>query len=477
MIEHRMIEGRASVEIETHDGTRMIVVNSSLAHPAAVRITHGGDGTSLLDAESASALAGTLDRFVGTGSVAEEAKGGRRELIAGLIRLHDMVEGSSAEDTAIRYAIGQALDVASGMKRGIEPMDPSELATYGEPGKRGTTWILRYLDTDVEDMNWDSRIHGEEQAEAMARAAFHSASVHWNCTLLHTASLVPEGLRRQRMRETLGEAVRKASEAHPYGVSPIATRILKSVGEDDHGMGAVFAACRSSISRRAREEEQKLRSNENTLSFLRRHSDLIEDDEETDVEGRIEEVSAETESIRRRLLQIEESKASFEDEPGMNFLPIGSIVSTRRIDARSIEALPVAGSKGVVVGYSTRGDRCNVVAMLHGTKDEDGGTYLMYDPDDGDSESRDLRPAKFLYRRDELVVVANGNLVGSGENRTIGFHPTHVDTDDDDEPNMLVEAADFTWRIMMINDVPECTQIHDRTSYFEEWLTRKPQAE
>lgn len=467
--------GRAHVEITDFNDIAMTVVDSTLAHPDGIRLIVDEEVGPLLTAESAAELAGVLDRFLGTGSVAPEKPDGRRALVAGLVRLHDTVTGDGAEDAAIRYAIGCALDVAAGLKGGSEPLDDPGLATFGEPARRHTVWILRYLDADIGDMHWDAQVHGEIGAETMARAAYAGAIGNWNCTLFRTAPLIPEGLQRARMRELLGEAMAKASMESRYGVSPVAVRILKAMGGDDRGMGPVVAACRASIDRTLREERLKLSQAEDMVQLHQRCVARSTDEDRITSEERLNDLAHEVPAIRRRISEVEEAKSTMERDPESQFLPIGTVVSTSTIRETSISPLPVAGSHGVVVGYNTQSDRSILVAMAHGTRTVDGGTYEMYDPDDAEDD-REYRPAKFNFRRAELTVVSPGRMVGRGENDLVGFRPTHVDREDDDEPNMLVEAFDFVWRIMMINDVPECTQIARSTSYFEEWLTRIPAA-
>lgn len=467
--------GRAHVEIADFNNIPMTIVDSTLAHPDGIRIIVDEEVGPLLTAESATKLAGVLDRFLGTGSVAPEKPGGRRALVAGLVRLHDTVTGDSAEDAAIRYAIGCALDVAAGLKGGSEPLDDPGLATFGEPARRHTVWILRYLDAEVGDMHWDAQTHGEIGAETMARAAYAAAIGNWNCTLYRTATLVPEGLQRTRMRELLGEAVAKASEISRYGVSPVAAKILKAMGGDDRGMGPVVAACRASIDRTLREQQRKLSEAEDMVQLHQRCAARSTGDDRLSSEERLNDLAHEVPAIRSRISRVEEAKRGMKKDPESQFLPIGTVVSTSTIQESSISPLPVAGSKGVVVGYNTQSDRCILVAMEHGTRTVDGGTYEMYDPDAAE-EDCEYRPAKFNFRRDELTVVSPGRLVGRDENDLVGFRPTHVDHEDDDEPNMLVEAHGFVWRIMLINDVPECTQIARSTAYFEEWLTRITQS-
>lgn len=446
--------------------------DSSTAFPASMWLGRETEAMHL-DAESAKPIATILDRFVGTGSIAKEPYLGRRTVLAGLLRLHDLIDGDGPKESALRYAMRCAMDTAAGLRR-----EPPDLATYGEPGRRRTVWILRFEDAEVGEMTFDSSIYGELDAELLAREAFEKHIQNWNCTLFHTAPGTSKAESDARMQELLRAAAEKASERHKYGVSPIFRTLLEAAGDakdDKARTGPMLMAWRSSLRRRVRELRSDVESKRDTVALYERLLSKAKDEEERSItQIDLEERRSSLAAILIDLEKAEAALAQCDVDPLSNFLPIGTEVSVRKVEAESINAIPVAGSRAVVVGYNIGSDRCNVLAFLQDTKDERGGVYSMFDEDD-DPEEREYRPAKFNYRRDEMDVVRYGVFVGGGENLVPGYHATHRHGDPDkpsilDGHNMLIESCGFTWRTQMINDVPENTQIHPDASYFLEWM-------
>jgi hypothetical protein len=441
--------------------------DSSMASPASMWLGREGEGMHL-DADAAKDVATILDRFVGTGSVADEPRRGRRTILAGLLRLHDLVQDEGPQASSIRYALRCAMNSSAGLRR-----EAPGLATWGEPSKRRTVWMLRFEDTEVGDMIFDSAVFGELDAEQLAREAYEKHIQNWNCTLFQTAPATSRAETEARTADLLRGTAERMSELHQYGVAPRVGTLLEAAGDVVDGDGRtapMIMAWRASLRRSVRQLEADLESKRDTVSLYERLLTREQNDEERlDTKRNLEERRSDEAAIRADLDKARSALAGSDVDPLSHFLPIGTEVSVHAVDVRSINPIPVAGSRGVVVGYSVRGDRCNVIAFPQETNDVLGGVYSFVDEDD-DPEDREYRPVKFLYRRDELDVVRHGVLVGGGENLRPGYHPTHRHDDDPDDDDMLVESCGFTWRTQMINEVPENTQIHPQSSYFLDWM-------
>jgi hypothetical protein len=91
---------------------------------------------------------------------------------------------------AIEHALKRIMDMMTG---GGDP--ETELCSFGEPAKRRQKWLLVFQDAEVGTMVFDAALYGDAEAELLAREAYHSASVQWNCTLFKVADWSDEVLK------------------------------------------------------------------------------------------------------------------------------------------------------------------------------------------------------------------------------------------------------------------------------------------
>lgn len=378
-----------------------------------------------------------------------------------LMQAHDAIPEEAARRdprlAAIRHACIMGLDASR--ENGAPEM---ALATFGAPEDRRQRWIVRFEDSEIADVVYDARMHGEAGAELLARAAFREAEGMWNCHLMRIASLDPADEERQRARADLLERemaalsertdpdagdVKAGEEAVALltvGTVPfIADRIGKS--HERH-----LAELRSGLRRHERSQEIERRY---LQSNPEDHSGLSEQDLE-DIATSRRYSSQKSATFARDIALAERVDEAWRNDPASLLLPLGTMVRARPIEMLPDDwPLPIPGTIGVVVGYSDMRSRPNVVAFMGRVE------MTAYEAWHGDED----RAVHFNYLPDELEILGAGSIMDTDEPIDApGWRPTHGHGRKGDvlyTESMVVRSNGFLWRIQPCPELPECTQI------------------
>jgi 8-oxo-dGTP diphosphatase len=168
------------------------------------------------------------------------------------------------------------------------------------------------------------------------------------------------------------------------------------------------------------------------------------------------DVDAKRTRLLRDLARAEDVSRRLDDDPASLLLPLGTTVATRAPEILDGDwPMPVEGTRGVVVGYSTLFNRPNVVAFAQDVK-ETGGDVVLFDEEEAN------RLFQVNYLPEELEVVADGELVDGTPVDRPGWWPTHSHHDRDSilySESMVVRGDGRLWRVQPCSSLPECTQI------------------
>lgn len=254
--------------------------------------------------------------------------------------------------------------------------------------------------------------------------------------------------------------------AHHAGgaVEPILGRIMVALGETTEEEAPVLvlaSAWRSRLLKMLQEEQRALKSARDNLKRCLESKD--DKDDEESLNEIISIYKSETERYTASVSGIEEALRGLEEDPASLLLPIGTVVELPGHNRSRMATPPVAGTRGVVVGYSIDHDCPLCVALPRDAHDIKGNVL----------EFNEERPHRFYHPRSELRQVGEAMLVGKGRTARMGYVPTHDRKDNKwQKDEMLVEAEGRIWRVMEINGVPENLGSASAEEEYG-WLVRK----
>jgi hypothetical protein len=392
----------------------------------------------------------------------------RQQAVDLLKAAHDLIGSDEADAdptlAAIRAACRMGLDAASPR----ELVRPT-LASWGEPGRRTQKWMLHFEDAEVGTIVYDAALYGEKEAELLAREAYRTATVNWNCTLLRVAALDPFDEDRQRTRANVLEASlrelrAKVETAQPTYAEDVDMRVraavaLGDVTPEQVPIELVLTSLRPANAKQIAEKRRELQRHLEGVATMTRldardpAEDGQEDSRRRDRARHDEEKTFQLERDLARLVRIEKSLV---DDPGSLLLPLGTVVRVAGFDATTMLdtdwPLPIGGSKGVVTGYSTLAGRPNVVSFVEKVLETSGSAVLCDDE----------RPHSVNYLPEELIVDGHGTLHDGAIVDRPGWWPTHGHGTRGEilySESMVVESAGRLWRIQPCSGPPVCTQI------------------
>ena len=258
-----------------------------------------------------------------------------------------------------------------------------------------------------------------------------------------------------RGRMSVGEY----ADRHAYESLIVAGVALGEIAPDDAPTRRIFMPLETrapaELSKKRREIEQLDRDAEQRRKWAERDTESTEEDRsrEADREGRMQTVRRQ---LERDIARGESVVGRLRDDPQSLLLPLGTTVRIRPFEMLPDDwPLPVAGSTGVVVGYSTLYGRPNVVAFPQDVVETNGDT-VSFDEEEAN------RYHQVNYLPEELEVLTYGQLTDGTPVDRPGWWPTHSHHDRDSilyNENMVVRAKGRLWRIQPSSLLPECTQI------------------
>lgn len=384
---------------------------------------------------------------------------------------HDCIPQDAADGdprlAAILHACRMGLDAAV-----TDPLPRPELASYGVPGQRSQKWILRFEDTEVGDMVFDAAVHGEAQAELLARDAYRRSETNWNCFLFRIAALDPADEERQRVRaDRLESALRdvraRLARSSPEDKDCVAALIGADIalGELDPAEAPLLAVAlplKAEHARHLQEITHERDRHERSLAQDRAYREKYPRDDETPLSRKDQQLFAQVRDaegrksieLARDVALAERVAAAWADEPASLLLPIGSIVKVKPTEQLPDDwPIPKADSIGVVTGYSRLRSRPNVVSFM--------GRVSMsaYEDRRGDED----RAVHYNYLPEELEIIGHGSIVDTDVPvRHAGWWPTHGHGTKGTvlySESMVVRSNGFLWRVQPCSGPPECTQI------------------
>lgn len=186
-----------------------------------------------------------------------------------------------------------------------------------------------------------------------------------------------------------------------------------------------------------------------------RDLDRTEDDVQDDLEHERDQ-QARMLAMQEHVARGEDVLQRLADDPESLLLPLGATVRIQPFEMLPGDwPLPIAGTTGVVVGYSELYGRPNIVAFPHDVVETSGKT-VCFDQNEAN------RYHQVNYLPEELDVIAYGQLVDGTPVDRPGWWPTHSHHEKDSilyNESMVVRAEGRLWRIQPCSLLPECTQI------------------
>jgi len=392
----------------------------------------------------------------------------RQQAVDLLKAAHDLIgeDEADADPTlaAIRAACRMGLDASTPQHRGRPT-----LASWGEPGKRTQKWMLHFEDAEARSVVYDAALYGEEEAELLAREAYRRATTNWNCTLLKVAALDPFDEGRQRVRAnaleaSLRETLTRIERSEPSHDDDVRMRVrarvaLGDVTPEQVPVELVLASLRPANARRISEKRRELESHLERVATMAKLDarDPAEDErEELRRKDHAERGAMATFRLERDVARLARVERALVENPRSLLLPLGTQVRVAGFDATAMLdtdwPLPIAGSKGVVTGYSTLEARPNVVSFVERVL-QTSGSAVPFDEE---------RPHQMNYLPDELIVDGHGTLHDDTVIDAPGWWPTHEHGTKGEilyGVSMVVESAGHLWRIQPCSGPPVCTQI------------------
>lgn len=249
------------------------------------------------------------------------------------------------------------------------------------------------------------------------------------------------------------------ADRHVYDSLVAAGVALGEIAPADEAMRRILmpieTRSRAEHAKKRREIDQMDRDARERAKWAARDGDRTDEDRRRDADyerrrqeerARLELAVARGETVLRRL----------RDDPESLLLPLGTIVRIRPFDMLPGEwPLPVAGTTGVVAGYSTLYGRPNVVSFPQDVL-ETNGDKVLFDEDEAN------RYHQVNYLPEELEIISHGQLVDGTVVERPGWWPTHSHHEEESilySESMVVRADGRLWRIQPCSGLPECTQI------------------
>ena len=263
---------------------------------------------------------------------------------------------------------------------------------------------------------------------------------------------IPEDTGSDRRFTAIRTAILSAIDATGTGVEAALSAIRPAATSVDR----IVAELRQGLWRSRCELERKVKDAERSLAREERYAS--EPDGGSDPEY-VADMTRTRDSGRTVVAMIDRMRETVENDPRKLLVPLGTVVETLEHHAGPYARLPVAGSRGVVVGYATDNENVNIVSFPSKVSDDDGYVYKFDETDDCPE-----RPPSFRYPAEALTIVEDARAWGGTPIEDVGYVATHIHDEDWRTPprqghDMVVEAMGWLWRIQEINGIPERTQM------------------
>jgi len=258
-----------------------------------------------------------------------------------------------------------------------------------------------------------------------------------------------------RSRMDVGEY----ADRHVYENLIVAGVALGEIAPDDVPTRRIFMPLETravaDLARKRRELEKLDQDAEQRRKWAAREEDRTKEDIQYDAEREGRHMAERT-RMERDIARGESVVGRLRDDPESLLLPLGTSVRILPFEMLPGDwSLPVAGTTGVVVGYSTLYGRPNVVAFPQDVAETNGDTVL-FDEEEANSYHQ------VNYLPEELEVIAYGQLEDGTPVERSGWWPTHSYDARGSilyNESMVVRADGRLWRIQPCSLLPECTQI------------------
>lgn len=274
------------------------------------------------------------------------------------------------------------------------------------------------------------------------------------------------GVARTNVRLTsVARGLRQRVTIGPYSDRHVAELLVQAgiaLGEisiEDAPVERIVMPMRAKHAIRMKEERHALVEHDDRMALYARTAardmERDEDEKRYDEDRRIR-MGKERNQILAVVARGEAVEKRLRDDPMGLLLPLGTTVRIRPFELQPGDwPVPVAGTIGVVVGYSTLFSRPNVVAFPQDVIETDGGKVL-FDEDEAN------RYHQVNYLPEELETLSSGQLVDGTPVERPGWWPTHSHHERGSilyNESMVVRAMGRLWRIQPCSELPECTQI------------------
>jgi 8-oxo-dGTP diphosphatase len=259
------------------------------------------------------------------------------------------------------------------------------------------------------------------------------------------------------LRERMG--IGEYADRHVYDCLIAAGVALGEISPADEPMRRILMPIETrttlELAKKRREIDQLDRDALDRAKWAQRDPDRSQEDRQRD-EGYEQRRQKERAGLQNDVARGEDVVRRLGEDPLSLLLPLGTSVRIRPFETTpGAWPLPVAGTTGVVVGYSSVYGRPNVVAFPQDVV-ETGGDTVLFDEEEAN------RYHQVNYLPEELEILSYGQLVDGTPVDRPGWWPTHSHHDKESilySESMVVRADGRLWRIQPCSGPPECTQI------------------